>query len=196
VQKIPTIFDRDWDGDRSRVIDKPHRDCGWVFAGEGFATRKLDGTCCMIRDGKLFKRRELKPDQSAPVGFELADVDDVTGKTIGWVPVGDGPEDKWHRAAWYPFDPEQPDGTYELIGPHIQGGAEKYDSPGEKLVNHADLRLVLDGVPRTFDGLRDWLTGKDIEGIVFHHPDGRMAKIKLRDYGLKRAQPIAASASR
>lgn len=40
--------------------------------------------------------------------------------------------------------------------------------------------------PRDFDGLRAWLDGKDIEGIVFHHPDGRMAKIKLRDFGLRR----------
>ena len=24
------------------------------------------------------------------------------------------------------------------------------------------------------------------EGIVFHHPDGRMAKIKLKDFGLYR----------
>lgn len=27
----------------------------------------------------------------------------------------------------------------------------------------------------------------NIEGIVFHHPDGRMAKIKLRDFGISRA---------
>jgi hypothetical protein len=30
------------------------------------------------------------------------------------------------------------------------------------------------------------LAGKDIEGIVWHHSDGRMAKIKLRDFGHKR----------
>jgi hypothetical protein len=41
-------------------------------------------------------------------------------------------------------------------------------------------------VPRDFDGLREYLAGKDIEGIVWHHSDGRMAKIKLRDFGHKR----------
>lgn len=46
--------------------------------------------------------------------------------------------------------------------------------------------LVLEGVPRTFESLRDYLVGLDIEGIVFQHPDGRMAKIKNRDFGLKR----------
>jgi len=38
--------------------------------------------------------------------------------------------------------------------------------------------------PRTFAQLRAFLTMSRIEGIVFHHPDGRMAKIKRRDYGL------------
>jgi hypothetical protein len=27
--------------------------------------------------------------------------------------------------------------------------------------------------------------------LVFHHPDGRMAKIKLRDFGIKRAETAA-----
>ena len=58
MKKIPTIFERNWDGDRSRVVDKPHRDCAWVFAGEGIATRKLDGTSVMMRDNRMFKRRE------------------------------------------------------------------------------------------------------------------------------------------
>jgi hypothetical protein len=40
--------------------------------------------------------------------------------------------------------------------------------------------------PRTFNELREWLSGMDIEGIVFHHPDGRMAKIKKRDFGIRR----------
>jgi hypothetical protein len=60
MKKIPTLFDRDWDGDRSRVVNVPHKNCGWVIAGEGVATRKIDGTSCMVRDGQLFKRRELR----------------------------------------------------------------------------------------------------------------------------------------
>lgn len=194
MQKIPTIFDRDWNGDRSRVVDVPHRDCGWVFAGEGIATRKLDGACCMVRDGKLFKRRELKAGQLAPADFEAVSTDDETGKTVGWVPVGDGPDDKWFRAA---LDHAQSsaqsglghslsDGTYEAVGPHHQGGVER-EFPADTLANHRAMRLWLDGpADRTFSGIRDWLTGKDIEGVVFHHTDGRMAKIKLRDFGLKR----------
>jgi hypothetical protein len=39
---------------------------------------------------------------------------------------------------------------------------------------------------RSFAGIRELLDSRDWEGIVFHHPDGRMAKIKKRDFGLRR----------
>ena len=46
MQKIPTLFERDWTGDRSRVLDKVNPEAAWVLAGEGVATRKRDGTAC------------------------------------------------------------------------------------------------------------------------------------------------------
>lgn len=182
MKKIPTIFERDWNGDRSRVLNIPHPSCAWVFAGEGIATQKIDGTCCLIRDGKLFKRREIKSGQVVPTNFETSGLDEETGKTVGWVPVGDGPEDQYHRQA---FNAELSDGTYELIGPKLQGNPEKSET--NQLVPHNSIGLVISSpVPRTFDGLKSWFEGKDMEGIVFHHPDGRMAKIKLKDFGIKR----------
>ena len=185
MKKIPTVFERDWNGDRSRVVDQVNSDCEWVLAGEGVATRKVDGTCCLVRDGKLYKRRELRKGDDAPTGFEEADHDAETGKIVGWMPVGDGPEDRYHREAWEAVG-ILGDGTYELIGPKIQGNPEK--AKGGLLVQHAHgIAGPIEGVPRTYSGLQDWLRNKDIEGIVFHHPDGRMAKIKLRDFGLRRA---------
>lgn len=184
MKKIPTIFDRDWNGDRSRVLDKPHPDCDWVFAGEGSATRKYDGTCCMILSGRLWKRRELRKGDTAPDGMMPVGYDDETGKTVGWVPVGDGPEDRWHREAFkYPDDWR--DGTYELVGPKVQGNPEGYTA--HALVEHAKAQSFPD-VPRSFDGLKTWLARQDIEGLVFHHSDGRMAKIKKRDFGQSRAR--------
>jgi len=174
------MFERDWSGDRSRVVDKVYAGCEWVLNSEGVATQKLDGTCCMVRDGKLYKRRELREGDVVPESFELVGKDEETGKSVGWVPVGEGPEDRWHRAA---FSSELPDGTYELIGPKVQGNPE--GALEHMLVSHNTTRSYAD-VPRTFGGLREWFRGKDIEGIVWHHPDGRMAKIKLRDFGLKR----------
>ncbi len=185
MKKIPTVFERDWNGDRSRVIDKVHSGCEWVLAGKGIATRKVDGSCCMVRNGKLYARRELRHEQLPPAGFEQVDYDTETGKVTGWIPVDDSPGFVWHRAA---FSGVEPDGTYELIGPKIQGNPEGVSL--HTLVLHSTGLAFSDPPPRTFDALRDWLAGKDIEGIVWHHPDGRMAKIKLRDFGHRRLAEI------
>lgn len=186
MKKIPTIFDRDWEGDRSRVLDKPNPDCAWVFAGEGVATRKLDGTCCLVRDGKLYKRRELRKGDTMPPQFETADFDEETGKTVGWMPVGDGPEDRYHREAFAELTrsdrPPYPDGTYELIGPKVQGNVEGVTE--HRLIPHYYCEKI--DAPRSFEGLKAFFADKNIEGLVWHHPDGRMAKIKLRDFGIKR----------
>lgn len=184
MQKIPTMFERDWNGDRSRVLNQPHKDCGWVFDGEGIATRKIDGTCCLVKSNKLFKRREVKEGQKIPADFESLGTDTETGKTIGWVPVGEGPEDKYYREAWTGCD-TWPDGTYELIGPNVQGNPE-YQRHNLLIKHGGGPAGPLEGVPRDFDGLAVWLSANDVEGIVFHHPDGRKAKIKKRDFGLKR----------
>ena len=184
MKKIPTIFERDWNGDRSRVVESYNPVAQWVLKGEGWATRKLDGTSCMVQSGKLFRRRELKRGQPEPTGFISEGTDSETGKTVGWVLVGNGPEDAAHREAFAglpPFD----DGTYELVGPKVQGNPECFER--NTLVAHTASWLRMDGAPRTFNKPREWLTDRDIEGLVFHHPDGRMAKIKLRDFGLKRS---------
>lgn len=191
MKKIPTIFERDWDGDRSRVINKPNPQAEWVFRGEGSAFRKLDGTCCTIKSGALMKRRELKNGAQPPDGFVLVDADEKTGKVVGWMPVGDGREDEWHREAWGRLPASTKDGeTFELVGEKIQGGAESMLRPHRKhiLVAHRSPLIQFRELPPPTDFylLQEWLAPQNIEGVVWHHPDGRMAKIKKRDFGLKR----------
>jgi hypothetical protein len=181
VKKIPTIFVRDMSKQPALVTPEWKAGCEWVRDGEGVATRKYDGTCCMIRDGMLYRRRELKKGQAAPPDFEQADFDDETGKTVGWVPVGIGDEDKWHREAFEALSNRQ-DGTYELVGPKTQGNKDKFPTNG--LVFHATAPEY-PHAPRTFEGIEEFLAGTEIEGLVWHHPDGRMAKIKRRDFGFK-----------
>ena len=182
MKKIPTLFQRDPDN-MARVLPEVHPDCRWVLNGEGWPTRKLDGMCCAIVDGIFVKRREVKKGKPAPEGFVLVETDEATGKSVGWVPVGDGPEDAYFREAFDNHFCKPGDGTYELIGPKSQGNVENFG--GHAMVPHKGgmLKLLQDEVPRDFDSLRDWLEGKDIEGVVWHHPDGRMAKIKGRDFG-------------
>lgn len=184
MRKIISLFQRNYDGDglvRNEVVPGAE----WVLAGEGVATRKFDGTCCMVRDGKLYKRYDAKRGKKPPDFFEPAqDPDPVTGHHPGWLPIGDGPEDRWHREA---FDAAKgygivTDGTYELCGPKVQGNPEHYIA--HTLLVHG--RCFLEDCPRDFDGLRAYLAERDIEGVVWHHPDGRMVKIKTRDFGLKR----------
>jgi hypothetical protein len=184
MKKIPTLFERDWDGDRSRVIDKVHPACAWVIAGEGTATQKLDGTSCLVQDGKLFRRRELRKGEAVPPLFVAVDFDKETGKTFGWIPCEPAnPADRWHIEAFsanYSF----PNGTYELLGPKVNGNPEFRET--HILVPHDNAILKLHDVPRTFEELRAWMIGKDMEGVVWHHRDGRMAKLKLRDFGFRR----------
>jgi hypothetical protein len=181
VKKIPSVFKRNYEGDRL-IRDEVVEGCEWVLAGEGVATVKYDGTACAIRGGKLFKRYDAKGGKPPPPGFEPAqEPDPVTGHWPGWVPVGDDPSDKYHREA---FDPALRDGTYELCGPKVQGNP--HGLTAHELLPHGILLgLAQDAstTPRTFDGLREYLAPAPIEGIVFHHPDGRMAKVKRTDFG-------------
>jgi hypothetical protein len=182
MKKIPTIFVRDLSKQPSLVTPEWKAGCEWVREGEGVATLKHDGSCCLVREGKLYKRRELKQGQPAPADFERADFDEETGKTVGWVPVIDGnPDDKYHMEAWSKTGESYPDGTYELMGPKVQGNKEGF--PDHRLMPHAAVKI--DDVPRSFDELRVYLEGKPYEGVVWHHSDGRAAKIKRKDFGFR-----------
>ena len=179
MKKIPSIFLRDFDGNPSLVKDVPDPAATWVFLGEGVPTRKFDGTCCLVRGGKLYKRLDCKRGKTPPTNFEpCGPADPVTGHHVGWVPVGDEPDSRWHREA-FAAQPNLPDGTYELCGPKLQGNPE--GQVAHVLIPHGVEKLA--DVPRGFDALKEFLRERPIEGIVWHHPDGRMAKIKRTDFG-------------
>lgn len=190
MEKIISLFQRNYDGDRN-VRDEVVPGAEWVQEGEGVATRKWDGTCCLIRDGKLYGRYEVKKGKTPPADFEPAtDVDPETGKQQGWRPVTDDPEWRWHREAFGAREYE--DGTYELLGPKVQGNPEGLAV--HVLYRHGATRY--EGVPRDFDGLRKFFETEDVEGIVWHHDDGRMVKIKAKDFGLKRSKRNQANEER
>lgn len=182
MKKIPTIFKRNPDNMRE-LTDECHPDCLWVFKGEGVATRKYDGTACMIDEGILYKRREIKSGQTVPENFIEEDFDPNTGKIFGWVQVDlDSKDDKWHAEA-FRSGGDWPNGTYELVGPKVQGNKEEISL--NALIKHSEAE-ELSLSDRTMEGIKVFLSTRNIEGIVFHHPDGRMAKIKKRDFGMKR----------
>ncbi|MGH8571094.1 MAG: hypothetical protein ACREX8_00765 [Gammaproteobacteria bacterium] len=176
MRKIPTLFRRD-PADPRRLLADVHPACHWVLAGEGTATRKYDGVCVMLDDtGAWWARREVKPGNTEPPGFVTEQHDDTTGKTVGWEPVEQSP---FHRHM--PDTSGMTAGTYELCGPRVNGDPEGYGThvlvahgraepypPLNHPAGHGEVAAVVATLP--------W------EGVVWHHPDGRMAKVKRRDF--------------
>ncbi len=180
MKKIPTVFVRNPD-DRRHVLDEVNPGCEWVFAGEGVATRKFDGTCVEFDGQAWWARREVKPGKAAPDDFRPEMTDETTGKTVGWVPMESSAFARWHEEAVSEL-PEVPVGTYELCGPKVNGNPEGYER--HTLVRH-DVAERLDASDLSFDGLARVMAAlgdRGIEGLVWHHPDGRMAKLKVRDF--------------
>jgi len=157
MKKIPTIFKRN-PKNMSEIFTEHNPECSWVFNGEGVATRKYDGTCVKIENGQYFKRREIKRGKKAPIDFIEEQVDENTGKRVGWVLVNPtSKEDCWHMEA---FNENLTDGTYELIGPKVQGNPEKSET--HRLIKHSEAE-IFDDAPRTYTQLAEWFKNKDIE---------------------------------
>lgn len=163
---VPTLFLRDPD-DRRFVYARVTLGCEWVLAGEGVATRQYDGVCVMFG-------AERDPEVHPP---------ELRG---WWVEARDGWEPAWQSKYARPLqeaianlpDSDSPvPGTHELIGPKINRDPEKVGR--HLLIAHRDADIV--DAPRTFDGLSRWLLSHPYEGVVWHHPDGRMAKLKRKD---------------
>lgn len=189
MKKIKTLFERVIvDHEIVDILPNVAEGCEWVLKGEGIATRKIDGTACMIKDGRLYARydfytirrgerrkQRVLPDGAIPCQDKP---DEITGHFPHWVPVESKPEYKWHRKA-FERQAGLEDGTYELIGVHFKRNPE-HVKEGDILVKHGS--MVLEGVPRTFEGIREYLREHDIEGIVFHRGNGDMCKIKRTDF--------------
>ena len=166
------------------LTDIVNPECQWVLDGEGLATMKYDGTCCAFIDGVYYKRRMVKKGKKPPDDFIPCSTDPNTGKTFGWIPVdANDPSNKYHIEALGRHLGHPKDGTYELVGPMIQSNLEKY--PRHTLVPHS-LAIIISDFPREKEAMIKIFKTMDIEGIVFHHKDGRMAKIKKGDFGLSR----------
>lgn len=184
MRKIPTVYRRD-PNDLAHVTDEVDSRCAWVLAGEGVPRRMFNGTCVMLdEDGTWWSRREVRAGKTAPPGFVAVERSRRTGRTVGWEPIGLAPIHRFHAQAVASHEGLLLPGTYELCGPKI--GNKKTPTienaaPGHFLVRHADADPATgfdaddpkDLVRRV--GLYGW------EGIVWHHPDGRLAKLKVRD---------------
>lgn len=206
MKKIPTLFKKQYDknGRYMGVIPKyniPIDPKQRIVA----VTVKYDGTACAIIDGKLYKRYDVKPGRKKPEdaifceGY-IAD----RPHNPSWIPCKRNHiEDKYYWAAYnrgYSYQDEDLsfahdlcDGTYELIGKHIQNNP--YNLQSEILVRHgADIVGIMPlwGDPtEAYNYFKDILDIAWIEGLVLWTTDEYfnlskpIAKIRKKDFGFK-----------
>lgn len=183
MKKISTLFKKD-PNDLGRVINELNPENEWVYTENATPTRKYDGTACAVINGELYKRYDAKKGRSIPDGAIPCQIaDPITGHHPHWVKCNrDNPADKYHFEA---FDAHEyiKDGTYELCGEKVQGNPENILS-GHTLYEHGAYKLIIKDM--SFEGIKEYLSKNDIEGIVFHGFNGKMCKIRKCDFGLKR----------
>lgn len=188
MRKIPTLFKREF-SDHKVVNILPEVTPGfeWVLNGEGKATVKLDGACCAVIDGELYKRYDAKRGKTPPAGALPCEPapDPVTGHWPFWVKCDENsPSDKWFIAVFQKRIKDRGPlltATYEAIGPHFNGNP--YNLPGDFMIRHGTAEIP--EFPRDFNGMYEYLRTHEIEGVVFWKDGVPRCKIKRTDFGFE-----------
>jgi hypothetical protein len=191
MEKIPTIFDRNWETNR-KVNEKLIVE-NFDFANS-IATEKLDGT-----NVRVTVRNHIV------VRVEKRRNPDKVQKAKGIVDPWYVDADEKDKADAYMFEAVSntdfssvPDGEWsaEALGEKIQGNP--LNLIGHTLFIFSLLewceKVKYDNAPTDFEGLKKWLpeqktkfgNNTGIEGIVWHNlKTGEMCKIKLKDFDFK-----------
>lgn len=190
MKKIKTIFDRDWDGDKT-VIDKfiPGISAELLYFDKSvIATEKIDGmnVRLTVRNHEVVRlEKRRNPDK----------IQKQKGIEEPWYIDTDpfSPNDKYLYEAVKNTDlSDIEDGEWcgEAIGLNIQGNPLGLDKNTVMLFS-CGKAPVLENVPTTYQELKEWLPlqktkfgdpEKPIEGIVWHCANGEMFKIKTKDF--------------
>lgn len=191
MKKIPTLFERVFEN--HKVVEvKPITAsglCGEAFT-RGIATIKLDGSCCAIICGELYKRYDAKKGKPIPEGAIKCqeNADAITGHLPCWVKCDkDNPADKWFFEALkncvFCENNVQINGditTFEAVGKHFNGNPYNLDE--DRLYRHG---CYIAEVERTFEGVKKWLKQHNQEGLVFWLDGKPICKIKRSDFGFE-----------
>lgn len=188
LHKIGPIFEyiRDAQG---RPTGQTHDRCIIHPSPDSFVTAKMDGTCCLIRDGAIFARQDVKNLANAPLGWFPSDGTelDKNGYMIGFRPLDAKKGDKWHIMALYgegearflEYDAHTKTFRYvirpirdfngltcELLGPSVNGNKHKLEK--HAYIIHGS--VLVDAPWESHKVLQEWLDGpgKIYEGIVIH----------------------------
>lgn len=173
MERTPTLFLRDNQTHELTIATTPG--CEWVLAGEGVATEKIDGLTMRLHvcAGRLVSVERRRAGQF--VALTPTDPQDIDLLAAA----------RNTRVDWW----EDGDYTCEAIGPTIAGDRYREARPTSRRLDPQMLPIYQDA-PRDFAGLWRFLLDlrslhqprAESEGIVFWHPNGRRAKIKVRDF--------------
>lgn len=177
MKKIQTVFRRNQDNPKhvnigDLAVTQEIYDA--IESGDAVATRKFDGTCCMFDGEQWWARREVKPGQSEPAGFVA--VGESGGKVQGWIPAEQSTFWKFMEEAGASLSQwDCPRGTYELIGPKINGNPEGVGS--HFLILHGSVQFPFLGWRKQIAMARD----EAREGVVWWLDGEPVAKLKVKD---------------
>lgn len=202
MKKIPTMFVRDFD--TGLVTPEITAGCEWTQT-EGYATAKWDGVCVLFNGVKWYARRTVENAnalgtagipyewygiRNGPEGFMLEEYDEKTGKAFGWVPASQSDIAPYLlEAIVFTKDMSPlPSGTYELVGPKINGNP--YEVTVHGLMHHGIPTKALsdmsyEGVKQIMELFAENTDGLYVEGFVIYGLNGQRAKIKAKDFGIR-----------
>src|SRR5574343_275568 len=192
MKKISTLIIINYINNVAYPTDEIAHKNQWVIDDKEnvIATQKFDGIACAIINGELYKRQDVRkgkkiPENSIPCQDKP---DETTGHFPHWVKCDKNL--KSDKLFFEGFDNlvNKQDGTYELCGEQIstERFVQNYNVEkiiGHKLIKHGSVELKIDDW--SINGFKEFLSKKenDLEGIVFHHKDGRMCKLRKKDFG-------------
>jgi len=163
--------------------------CEWVAAGGGMATEMVDGECCAVIGGVLYRRCVAKYGQHIPKVAIAAQETDKSGNRAYWLPIDARKEsDRWFVQAWIntPWMGDlklgEADGVYEAVGLHFKGNP--YGLDADFLEKHGRRRIP--DFPRDYYGIRDYFRAhEDLYGVVFWKDGEPKCEVKRTDFGLE-----------
>jgi len=201
MKKIPTLFDRDWNGNHKvinqldpRLVDK---EIDW---SQAICTEKFNGTNVAVQiyhNMFSYYKRKNPTKEEKKQGIEPSYT----------AVLKDNPNDKYINKAFENTNIGElqkkyhlSDGLYsaEAIGPKIQGNPYKLEKhqliffsipefikPYNFLVVHPTFDWLKEHLPLLTSHLDETDT-IPIEGLVWHFPDKSMIKIKTEDFDYKK----------
>lgn len=188
MKKIKTIFERDWDGDRTVIDQYVPGITGEILAFDKTvkATEKLDGmnvrvtvrnhTCVRLEKrrnpDKLQKHKGIEEPWYTDA-YESEPADKYLYEALKGTDLSDIPDGEW---------------SGEALGPNIQGNPLQLEKNTICLFS-CGKAPVIENVPTTWSELKEWLPRQqskfgsgNIEGVVWHCANGEMYKIKTKDF--------------